>query len=158
MRECTVHSYGPETCATLSMKGPFDQIPGALGKVYGWLQGEGHTPRGMPLTVYLNDPAQVDPADALWEVRAPIEADAAEQGPDGQGLAIRRIPEMTVATTVHKGPYDEVGSAYQRLMAWMAEQGCELVGPPMEAYLNDPSEVSPDEYLTEVMVPVRERP
>jgi effector-binding domain-containing protein len=30
------------------------------------------------------------------------------------------------------------------------------VGPPMEAYLNDPGELSVDEYLTEVMVPVRQ--
>ena len=99
MTECAVRSHGPETCATLSMQGPFDQIPRALGKVYGWLlQAEGHTPQGMPLTVYLNDPAAVDPADALEQERAPIEAAAEEQRPDAQGLAIRRIIAMTVAT------------------------------------------------------------
>lgn len=156
MTECAVRAYGPETCATLAMQGPFDQMPEAFGKVYGWLQAEGHTPQGMPVTVYLNDPAEVEPADARWELRAPIESDAVERGPDEQGRAIKRIPPMTVAITVHRGPYDQVAAAYQRLMAWIAAQRLEVVGPPMEAYLNDPGEVSPNEYLTEVMVPVRE--
>jgi effector-binding domain-containing protein len=62
---------------------------------------------------------------------------------------------MTVATTVHQGPYDEVGDAYARLRAWIGEQGLAVVGPPMEAYLNDPGETKPEAYLTEVMIPVR---
>ena len=156
MIECAVRAYGPETCATLAMQGPFDQMPGAFDKIYRWLQAEGHKPQGMPLTVYLNDPSEVEPADARWELRAPIEVDAEECGPNDEGLAIKRISTMTVATTMHRGPYDDVAPAYERLMAWIADQGFEVVGPPMEAYLNDPGELSPDEYLTEVMVPVRD--
>ncbi len=110
-----VREYGPETCATLSMHGPFDQMPGAFGTIYGWLQSHRHVPHGMPVAVYLNDPATVAPADALWELRAPVEEGAQEYGPDEAGLAIKRIPAMTVATTVHQGPYDEVAEAYGRL-------------------------------------------
>lgn len=157
MTECAVRAYGPDTCATLAMRGPFDQIPEALGTLYRWLQAEGHAPQGMPVTVYLDDPAAVDPADARWELRAPVEADADECGPDDRGRAIRRISATTVATTVHRGPYDEVAPAYERLTAWIADQGLEVAGAPMEAYLNDPGELPPEEYLTEVMVPVRER-
>ncbi len=130
-------------------------MPAAFGRVYGWLQASGHVPQGMPVAVYLNDPAVVTPADASWELRAPIEDGAQDYGPDASGLAIKRIPEMTVAATVHRGPYDEVGLAYGSLMAWIAEQGLAVVGPPMESYLNDPAEVSPNDYLTEIMVPVR---
>jgi len=138
------------------MHGPFDQIPGAFETIYGWLQAEGHVPQGMPVAVYLNDPAEVEPADALWELWAPVERDAAACGPDAEGLAVRRIPMMTVATTMHQGPYEEVGTAYERLIAWIAEQGLEIAGPPMEAYLNDPYEVTPEEILTEVLIPVRQ--
>ncbi len=155
MTECVVRAHGPETCATLAMQGPFDQMPVAFEKLYGWLQAEGHTPRGMPMTVYLNDPSEVEPAEARWELRAPIEADAEECAANDLGLAIKRFSSMTVASTVHRGPYNEVAQAYERLMAWIADQGFEVAGPPMEAYLNDPGETSPDEYLTEVMVPVR---
>ena len=154
MTECTVRQFGPETCATLAMRGPYDQMPQAFATVYGWLAAEGHTPRGMPVAVYLTNPAEVAPGDALWELWAPIEEGAAERSPDDQGLAIRRIPEMAIATTIHKGPYDQVKPAYERLTNWIAEQGLQPCGPPMEAYLNDPGEASPDEYLTEIMVPV----
>lgn len=157
MSEFVVREYGPETCATLSMHGSFDQMPAAFGTIYGWLQSQRHVPHGMPVTVYLNDPAEVAPAEALWELRAPVEEGAQEYGPDEAGLAIKRIPAMTVATTVHQGPYDEVGEAYARLRAWVAGQGLEIVGPPMEAYLNDPGQARPQEYLTEVMIPVHER-
>ena len=155
MTECVVHGYGPLSCATLAMHGPFDQMPAAFGTVYGRLQAAGHVPQGMPVAVYLNDPAVVAPADAVWELRAPIEDGAQEYGPDDAGFAIKRIPAMTVAAVVHQGPYDEVGPAHGRLMAWIAERGLVVVGPPMEAYLNDPASASPDQYLTEIMVPVR---
>jgi effector-binding domain-containing protein len=137
------------------MRGPYDQIPQAFSTLYGWLEAEGHTPRGMPVAVYLDDPAEVAPSDALWELWAPIEDGAAAYGPDERGLAIRGIPAMTIASTIHKGPYDQVAPAYQRLTRWMAEQGLHPCGPPMEAYLNDPGAASPDEFLTEIMMPVR---
>lgn len=154
MTECRVREFGPETCATLAMRGPYDQMPQAFATVYRWLAAGGHTPKGMPVAVYVNDPATVAPADAQWELWAPIENAAGEVGPDEQGLAIRRIPAMTVATTIHKGPYDQVGPAYERLTTWITEQGLHPCGPPMEAYLNDPGEAAPDEYLTEIMLPV----
>jgi effector-binding domain-containing protein len=154
MTGCTIRELGLQTCATLSMRGPYDQIPQAFSTLYGWLEEVGHAPRGMPVAVYLNDPAEVAPGDALWELWAPIEDGAAEYGPDDRGLAIRRIPAMTIASTIHKGPYDQVRPAYQRLTSWMAEQGLHPCGPPMEAYLNDPGEAAPDEYLTEIMMPV----
>jgi effector-binding domain-containing protein len=154
MTECTVREFEPDTCATLAMRGPYDQMPQAFATVYGWLAAAGHTPQGMPVAVYLNDPATVAPDDALWELWAPIEHGAAEAGPDDQGLAIKHIPAMTIATTIHKGPYDQVGPAYERLSTWIAEQALHPSGPPMEAYLNDPGEATPDEYLTEIMIPL----
>ncbi len=154
MSECTLREVDAVTCATLSMRGSFDQMPQAFGTVYEWVAEGGHQPRGMPMAVYLNDPAQVDPGDALWEVWAPIEDEAAEQAPDDRGLGIRRLVPVTVATTIHQGPYDQIPVAYERLMGWITERGLPVVGPPREAYLNDPSGLPPQEYLTEVMIPV----
>lgn len=156
MVECAVREWGPETCASLAMRGVFDQMPVAFEKIYGWLQAGGHVPQGMPVAIYLNDPAEVDPVEALWELWAPVERDAVPCEQDAEGQSIKRIPVMTVATTMHQGPYEEVGAAYERLMAWIAERGLEVSGPPMEAYLNDPYEVPPEQILTEVMIPVRQ--
>jgi effector-binding domain-containing protein len=154
MTHCAVREFGPETCATLLMRGPYDQMPQAFARVYGWLEATGHTPQGMPVAVYLNDPATVAPADAQWEVWAPIEEGAPDVGRDDEGLAVTHIPAMTIATTIHKGPYDQVGPAYERLTTWITEQGLQPCGPPMEAYLNDPGEATADEYLTKIMIPV----
>ncbi len=154
MAECAVREWGPETCATLAMRGPFDQMPAAFEKVYGWLQANGHVPQGMPVAIYFNDPAEVEPAEAIWEIWAPVERGAVTYGPDAEGLAITRVPYMTVATTMHQGPYEGVAPAYERLIAWIGEQGLQVSGPPMEAYLNDPHEVPPEQILTEIMIPV----
>jgi effector-binding domain-containing protein len=67
----------------------------------------------------------------------------------------RELPAMTVASTVHRGPYDEVGPAYHTLTGWIQEHGHEVAGPPREIYLTDPQETpDPADYLTEIQFPI----
>lgn len=64
-------------------------------------------------------------------------------------------PTTTVAWTVHRGPYDEVGPAYHTLTGWIQEHGHEIAGPTREVYLTDPQQVSdPADYVTEVQFPI----
>jgi effector-binding domain-containing protein len=66
------------------------------------------------------------------------------------------LPAMTVASTMHRGPYDELGPAYHTLTGWIQEHGHEIAGPPREIYLNDPQETpDPADYLTEIQFPIR---
>jgi hypothetical protein len=44
MIDCAVRDFGPEACATLAMRGPYDQMPHAFATIYGWLAVAGHTP------------------------------------------------------------------------------------------------------------------
>jgi effector-binding domain-containing protein len=72
------------------------------------------------------------------------------------GVTGRDIEAVTAATTVHRGPYDEVGPAYHTLTGWVQEHGHEIAGPPREIYLTDPQETpDPADYLTEVVFPIR---
>lgn len=65
-------------------------------------------------------------------------------------------PAMTVASTVHRGPYDEVGPAYHTLIGWIQEHGHEIAGPPREIYLTDPQETpDPTDFVTEIQFPIR---
>jgi effector-binding domain-containing protein len=66
------------------------------------------------------------------------------------------LPATTVAWTVHRGPFDEIGPAYHTVAGWIQEHGHEVAGPPREVYLTDPDK-TPDEadYLTEVQFPIR---
>jgi effector-binding domain-containing protein len=55
---------------------------------------------------------------------------------------------------MHVGPYESVGPTYEMLMRGIAETGYVACGPPMERYYSDPAEVPPEEYRTEIVMPV----
>lgn len=86
------------------------------------------------------------------EVCAPVREPFEDVG-EARGA---RIPEAEVAWTIHRGPYDKVGAAYEALTAWIEEQGREIDGPPREVYLTDPEETpDPGDNVTEVQFPIR---
>jgi len=155
MLEPSVKQTEAMTVAYLTMSGRYQQIPLAFGILYGWVASRGLEPVGMPLAVYLNDPQNAPELEARWEVWAPVTGDLAEEGPDAKGFGIRKLPAMTVASVIHRGPYDTVTPTYHALEAWVAEHGYMVAGPPREAYMNDPATVPPEEYLTEVQFPVQ---
>lgn len=78
---------------------------------------------------------------------------AAEIEP-ANGVISTTISGGPAATTVHRGPYAEVGPAYHAVSTWVTEHGHNLVGPPRETYLNDPTEVPESDLLTEVSWPI----
>jgi effector-binding domain-containing protein len=155
MFEPSVKQTEPMTVAFVAMSGRYEQIPLAFGILYSWVSSRGLEPVGMPLAVYLNDPQNVPESEAMWEVWAPVAGDLAEEGPDAKGFGIRKLPAMTVASVIHRGPYDTVAPTYEVLGTWVAEQGYIIAGPPREAYLNDPSTATPEDYLTEIQFPVQ---
>ena len=59
-----------------------------------------------------------------------------------------------MAKIVHKGPYDQCESTYNKVFAWIEKNGKQIAGPSREAYLNDPNEVGLDEALTVIYIPI----
>lgn len=102
---------------------------------------------GMPGVVYHEmDPLR--PGDI--EVFMPV-----KEGFDPPpGVSVRTFEATHAVSTMHRGPYDQVGRAYEALTTWLAEHRKEPVGPPRELYLNDPNEVGMQEALTEIDWPV----
>jgi effector-binding domain-containing protein len=111
---------------------------------------DGVTMTGPPFVVF-NDVIDEEGGGDI-EVAAPV-AVAFE---DTAEVHAEELPPATVAWTVHRGPFDEVGPAYHTVAGWIQEHGHEVAGPPREVYLTDPDE-TPDEadYLTEVQFPIR---
>jgi len=70
---------------------------------------------------------------------------------------VKRVEGAEVASTMHKGPFHEVGKTYGALGGWIMENGYEIVGPAEEIYLSEPEKTPPEELLTEVRFPVRKR-
>jgi effector-binding domain-containing protein len=55
-------------------------------------------------------------------------------------------------TVTHVGPYDAIGTAWERAQAWMGEQGETPSGPGWETYLTGPDEPGPP--VTEITFPL----
>jgi len=150
MVDVQIKTTEPETAAYIAMRGPYDQIPMAMGRLYGWVAQHGLQPAGMPSGVYLTSPEEVSQDEALWKLRAPVAGEPGEVAPDEAGCGIEHIAPHLVASSTHRGPYDTVANTYYELAEWVAEHGYIVVGPPEECYLSDPDKTPPEEYLTEV--------
>jgi len=150
MIEVQIKTTEPTTVAFIAMRGAYDQIPMAMGRLYAWVTERGLEPAGMPSGVYLTDPETVPQPEALWKLRAPVAGDPQETPPDEFGCGIERVPAHEVASTLHKGPYDTLSDTYRELAEWARDNGYRVVGPPEEFYQSDPDTTPPEEYLTEV--------
>ena len=155
--EVTVSKTKPMTVAFVSRKGPYSQLGETFPKLYDWLREKGYEPAGPPSGVYFNSPGQVPPEELLWEIRCPISGDVTPSGPDERGFGVKRVEEVEVACTMHKGPFDQVGPVYGELVGWIMENGYEIAGPSEEVYLTDPDYTPAEELITEVRFPVKKK-
>jgi effector-binding domain-containing protein/DNA-binding transcriptional MerR regulator len=65
------------------------------------------------------------------------------------------LPAILVASTMHRGPYEECGPAYKAIEAWIQSHGHASVGPPREIYLTNPQETpDPADFETEIQFPI----
>jgi len=104
---------------------------------------------GMPGIAY---PDVIDEwTDGTIEIFMPV----ARHFDPPEGMEVKLQPAMTVAWTIHRGPYAECALAYHTLVGWIQEHGHEMAGAPRELYLNDPGEAGEDEALTEIQFPIR---
>lgn len=150
----TIKQLNPVTVAFLSVTGHYSQIPTAFDRLYGWINQKGYQPHGPAITVWYNIPGEVPDNELHWEVRSALSGDVIGIAPDLDNLGVKRLDAAQVATTMHKGPYDEVEKTYKALLAWVAANGYEIIGPPEELYYNEPAKTPPGELLTEIRFPV----
>jgi hypothetical protein len=65
------------------------------------------------------------------------------------------LPGGQVAVAWHVGPYDGIAATYEKLIAWVTEQGREPAGAMWEVYWTDPTaEPAPTKLRTEVILPL----
>lgn len=71
------------------------------------------------------------------------------------GISVRELPGGLAISLIHTGPYDEVGPAYEALIAYAKTKGYVLVTPCREIYIKGPGMIfkgNPQKYVTEVQV------
>jgi AraC family transcriptional regulator len=155
--EVTVKKTEPRKVAFISIKGPYDQIEETFGRLFNWVGQKGYAPVGPPSGIYFNSPEQVPPDELMWELQCPLGSAIPPVEPDSSGVGVKQVEEAEVASTVHKGPFDEVGKTYGMLWEWMNANGYEIVGPSEEVYFSDPCTTPPHELTTEIRFPVRKK-
>ena len=55
---------------------------------------------------------------------------------------------------VHRGPYANLKSSYERLIAEYTSKGYQMRVPSYETYLNDPGDTDEADLLTEILMPI----
>ncbi len=156
MIDVQLKTTDPETVAFISMHGPYEQIPEAMGRLYGWVGQHGMQPVGMPAGVYLTDP-MLGPEKAVWELRTPLANDLPDTPIDEACCGIKHVDPHLVAFSMHRGPYETIAKTYGELSAWIETNGFDVVGPPEELYFSDPETTAPADYLTEIRFPVAKK-
>jgi effector-binding domain-containing protein len=143
----------PKAVISLSWTGSYNQTEDMFDELLGWLMREGHPYSEPPIGVYYDDPAEVDEEELEAEICVPVE----ERFEAGEGMERKELPGVTMAATVHEGPYDEIPGVYDGIFDWIEEQGytfLEEMGT-REVFLKVHGQVEVDEeLLTEVQVPV----
>ena len=128
-------------------------LPAFIGRSFGDLYGLARLPgvaeTGEPFVIY--HAFGPDGIDA--EICLPVSGDLDATG----RIAARVLPGGLVAETLHIGPYEGLGAAYEALSGWIDLNGFEASGPVRERYLNAPGEdVPPTAYRTIVEMPIAE--
>jgi effector-binding domain-containing protein len=126
-------------------------IQGDLREIYKYLARSNVAPAGEPFVIYHSRPT----ITAGWqiEVCAPISRDLAAP----PGWTVREVPGGSVATTLHVGPYEGLGLAYEEIERFIRTHELDVAGPPREIYMSEP-EVSPSETKTRIEFPVSRVP
>ena len=85
-----------------------------------------------------------------FEVCLPIRS-----GSDVDDIKVRKLEGGRLLSIMHRGPYEEVGTAYEQIMKYAKEHGLEVQAPCREIYIKGPGMIfkgNPKNYLTEVQM------
>jgi len=127
-----------------------DELPEVLGQWYGAIAGYlvelGEQPAGAPFAAYYN----LDMQDLEVGIGFPVARSLPGKGQIQPG----EIAGGSYATCLYTGPYSELGTAYDALNQWMADNGYTPSGLVYEIYLNDSAQTPPQELQTLILYPL----
>jgi len=141
-------SIEPMLVAGIRIKGKYSDCGGIfsqLGKVVGrHISGEA-------LCLYYDGEYREE--DANFEPCFPI-----RKRVDAEGISIHELPAARCLSLIHRGPYDQLGRSYARILKECAELKSVLSLPTREVYVKGPGMIfkgNPKNYLTEILLPLQ---
>jgi len=74
-----------------------------------------------------------------------------------EGMSLRELAGGRCVALAHRGPYDQLGRSYARILDYAKQHGLEIELPTREVYLKGPGMIfqgNPKNYLTEIQLPI----
>ncbi|RJP29992.1 MAG: MerR family transcriptional regulator [Candidatus Omnitrophota bacterium] len=135
--------------AGIRFKGKYCDCGKAIGKI---CRSMGRYMCGKPFNLYYDAEYKEDDADI--ESCIPV-----KQSKPVEGIDIRTLPGGKCISLIHKGPYEELGRSYEKIIAYAKEKDLKLKTPSREIYLKGPGMIfrgNPKKYLTEIQMMIDE--
>jgi DNA-binding transcriptional MerR regulator/DNA gyrase inhibitor GyrI len=130
--------------AGVRMRGKYCECGKGFGKV---CKAMGRHITGKPMCLYYDGEYKEDDAD--FEPCVPI-----RKGESTEGISVRELPGGRCVALIHKGPYDELGRSYEKVLAYV-KKGYTTTLPSREVYPKGPGMIlkgNPKNYLTEIQI------
>jgi effector-binding domain-containing protein len=113
-------------------------VPAACGEVWTFVRSASLPHPGRHVALYWDG-----------EINLEVGVEVSQPFTGNERVFCSSTPAGTVATTVHRGPYNRLGEAHAAIHKWCADQGQTLAGPNWEVYGHwddDPSKLRTDVF------------
>jgi effector-binding domain-containing protein len=139
--------------ACIEEKGPYGNLPSLFRQLHGFLD-QRHIPYKEERFAVIYDAPGSHDLNRL-HFAAGVEL-AGETLGDGEVIIVTRSAGWLACET-HRGPFEQLDEAHQRLLAWAKSQGYQPAGPAVEYFLNGslPGESAESaQAVVEIQLPV----
>ena len=138
-------SVGPMLAAGIRMKGHYADCCIGFGKIG---KAFGRFICGKPFLLQYD--AEYREGDADFEACMPVRG-----GKSTAEISVRELPGGRTVSLLHRGPYEELGRSYAKVLEYICEKKYEVMMPTREIYHKGPGMIfrgNPKNYLTEIQI------
>ena len=151
MAEPELVTTGAVTTAVVRGTVPMSQIRDffdhSFQEIGGALASQSVTPAGPAFGLFHGPPGDTVDLEVGFPTDGPVQATG--------NVVASSLPAGRIARLVHHGSFEELGSSWERLGSWIAEQGLAPGSVMWEFYLTEPRpDMDPAELRTELNWPV----
>ena len=91
----------------------------------------------------------------LFEAAIPVDKTPAKAIPPDSRVQVKQTYGGKVLKVALRGPYSQIPSTYDKIVAYIAAHGIETNGNPWDEFANDPATVKESEILTNIYFPIK---
>lgn len=158
--EVELKEIEPFVYVSLRHKGPFSDIGDVITDLISIIQSLNIYPQGPMIGVFHTVPGPNDPEDMEleWEIGFPIGEQTYIQAREEIKTKLeRKVWEHTlVASTMHTGPYQEMGEVITDIFQWMESKGYDKAGPVLATFLETGTpDAPPARQKGEIWIPCK---